>query len=136
MCASVAAPRKVGHHGGTAVSWSPAVAAVLGALGWSFQATRDSTIHAPFSGTCVITPKGLRELFILRVVPAVKFDWLAYKGEAATVGSLSLESPSSVLQKSGLGRAGLGQLGRCSGRTRGFGVLATNESGENGLQTL
>lgn len=132
----MAAPRKVGHHGGTAVSWSPAVAAVLGALCWSFQATRDSTIQAPFSGTCVITPKGLQELFILRVVPAVQFDWFAYKSEAVTVRSLSLESPSSVLQKSGLfgrGRAGLGRLGRCSGRACGFGVLATNESGENGL---
>lgn len=59
-------------------------------------------MNAPFSGTCVITPRGLRELFILRVVPAVKFDWLELKGKAAIVHSLSFESPSSVLQKSGL----------------------------------
>lgn len=58
--------------------------------------------NALLSGTCVITPKGLRKLFILRVGPAVKFDWLAYKGKAAIVHSLSFESPSSVLQKSGL----------------------------------
>lgn len=50
----------------------------------------------------MITPKGLRELFILSVVPAVKFDWLACKGKGAIVPSLGCESPSFGLQKSGL----------------------------------
>lgn len=111
MCSTpVDAPRKVGHHGGLSVSCRGR--RVVG-LCERFQATHYT--NAAFSGTCVITPKGLRELFILRVVPAVKFDWLAHKGGAAIVHSLSFESPSSVLQKKWViwrGRAGGGGFGR------------------------
>lgn len=47
-----------------------------------FRPRRESHMNALFSETLwtsPITPKGLWELFILWVVPAIKFDWFTYR---------------------------------------------------------
>lgn len=86
----------------------------------------------------IITLKGVWELFIQWLVPAIKFDWLTYIPALMFIPLASgpLHSPSKKVGYSGAGWGGMDGVGRYSENAELQYVFTPNITRENRSQTL
>lgn len=121
-----------GTHTDAVVQWRP-----LGFAG-VFRPRHMNALFSETLWTSPITPKGLWELFILWVVPAIKFDWFAYRAAMMFIPlALSpLHSPSKKwVILGGTCRRWMAEAILRSDRRLWY-THSPNKSRENRLQTL